>query len=351
MNAPLNGYVMETSGLKLVQPPGLRSPRQRISYDSQEVQENLIHAFDGLIPYMNVIDGDYVQYHWDDGSGRDSCAESVPVESMAALPKGEMLRLMQGWIMLRKLAQNPNLPAGMDTMMLNFRIPDPRIAPKCYRVYKCPKTRQQKIHICWGYESSKMPSIPIDRAVAAFFGVTVENITSLLATSMVNHATTESIPLPSQTTLHASQYINDSNEGKRHNKWIWLSVGMAAAITLLSCIVMAGRMNEKNNEANAVVKHALPVATSPRTLPVSMRTPQKAEESSKPLYNAVNSSPMVSVPAPSLDAAVMVTKESAQTQAIGVESMLTRQKISVRKIASDFVVKPSVDGVLLPTAP
>ena len=350
MNTPLNGYVMETSGLKLVQPPGLRSPRQRISYDSQEVQENLIHAFDGLIPYMNVIDGDYVQYHWDDGSGRDTCAESVPVESMAALPKGEMLRLMQGWIMLRKLAQNPNLPAGMDTMLLNFRIPDPRRAPTYYRVYKCPKTRQQKIHICWGYESSKLPSIPIDRAVAAFFGVSVENISSLLATSMVNHATTE-LPVPSQTALHSSQSLNDSNGSKSRNLWIWIGVGIAAVIAFLSSIIIIGIFNKDNNEDYVANKHALPEVVTQMTVPVSMSAPQVVANTSESLQNSVVTASTVSVPTPSLDAAVMVAQESPQSQAIGIESMFSGQNISNRKASSDFAVKPTIDGVLMPSSP
>ncbi len=227
----MKGHVIDMAGLKMVQPPGLRSPKQRITYVSAEVQEHLCLAFGGILPWMQVVDDDYARYLWDEGDGRDTCAESLPVESMAAIPKGEMLRLMEGWIMLRKLAQNPELPPGMDTILLNFRIPDPRHAPDFYRVYRCAKTGRQRMHVLWGFESPKRPSVPVDRAVAALFGVPVDNIGSILATSFASHGTTEMVPTSATRRTTATQ-VPVAPAPTRHGGFprAWVAAGLGIAL-------------------------------------------------------------------------------------------------------------------------
>jgi hypothetical protein len=175
-----NYVLIDTSQLQLISSPGLNSPKESIDYYVQSVQQILSECFQGIFP--NIVQSqEGLAYQLVDNGGLDRCSRSVPANSISDIPKGEVMKLMEGWIRLRRHMQG-EFSKTLKSILLNFRVPDPQTSIQFYRIEQFGG--QTKLLIFWGYQSIEKPCIPIEKALSQFLDVTTGHLQSILSTSI-----------------------------------------------------------------------------------------------------------------------------------------------------------------------
>jgi hypothetical protein len=190
--SPATTLVLDTTGLSPIQPSGFVPPSQRVRYSDPIVQDFLRQAFQGQFPRLETSDGKSATYRHENPAA-DSFASSAAVASMQDFPQAEVMRLLQGWITLRKLVMEATVPEGARSLLLNLKIPDPRVAHHCYRV-RAPEGGDRKLYVLVGFEGPAAPSVALEEGIAAMLNVPAMQLESLLATSMA--------PTGNTTRLH-----------------------------------------------------------------------------------------------------------------------------------------------------
>jgi len=184
--------VLDTTDLSPIQPSGFVPPSQRVRYSDPVVQDFLRQAFQGQFPRLEASDAKSATYRHENPAA-DSFASSAAVISMQDFPQAEVIRLLQGWITLRKLVMEATVPEGARSLLLNLKIPDPRVAHHCYRV-RAPEGGDRKLYVLVGFEGPAAPSVALEEGIAAMLNVPAMQLESLLATSMA--------PTGNTTRLH-----------------------------------------------------------------------------------------------------------------------------------------------------
>jgi hypothetical protein len=177
-----NTLVLDTTGLSPIQPSGFVPPSQRARYSDPLVQSFLWQAFRGQFPRLESMENDSAVYRHENPA-TDSFASSVAAASIQDIPQAEVMRLLQGWITLRKIAMESTVPEGVRSLLMNLKIPNPRVAPSFYRVQGAPGGNK-KLYVLIGFEGPAVPSVALEEGIAAMLNVPPAQLESLLATSM-----------------------------------------------------------------------------------------------------------------------------------------------------------------------
>lgn len=247
--------VLDTTGLKPIQPSGFVPPSQRVGYSDPLVQDLLRKAFRGQFPRLDYVGEDSAVYRHENPA-TDSFASSTVANSIQDLPQPEVMRLLQGWIALRKIAMEPTVPEGVRALLMNLKIPDPRVAPSLYRVQGIADDRK-KLYILIGFEGPAVPSIALEEGIAAMMNVPPSQLESLLAVSMapnINASTAD----PEEVA--ATSESPDRTKSRRTGKGLAL---VGVAVLLVASLGVAGSMNGKPSEASMAEEHKPEAAVSP----------------------------------------------------------------------------------------
>ena len=168
-----NYVTIDTTKKSAVVPAGLASPKKSICYHHPAVQKILSESFTRLLPLI-VESEDGLAYQLMDEKGQDRCSKSEPAKNIADIPKSELLKLMEGWIRLRRRLQDEALSKKVKSILLNFKVPDPRNSIQQYRVEKWGD--QKRLIVFWGYEAEGAPCVSIEKALSIYLEVPVEPI-------------------------------------------------------------------------------------------------------------------------------------------------------------------------------
>lgn len=222
--------IIDTSLWKPVQSPGLRAPRNQVPYDSPEVQSVLTEAFGVMFPNIIEEKRGFKRYTAINVQNKDVMQLAKPVKNINDIPKAEMMRLMEGWIRLRRKLQEGEISKGVSAILLNFRVPNPRQCLDRYMLYK--EGDEQRLVIRWGYETKDEPAVSLERAISILMDVPLGHMRSILSTSM--SPTTSTVPvgqmLASAAAGEGGRKVNGSFSKVGNNKVIF---GIVAV-----CVVM-----------------------------------------------------------------------------------------------------------------
>ncbi|WP_018969595.1 hypothetical protein [Rubritalea marina] len=175
--------LIDTKVWKTVQVPGLQSPKHQLSYDSTEVQRVLKESFNMMFPEIVTGRNGEKRYQVLNKAGEDIIPEVEPAKNINDIPRAEMMRLMEGWIRLRRKVQEGGVPARASSILLNFRVPNPRESLDRYMIHT-DRSGEQKLVIRWGYENEDHRAVSLERAISVLMDVPLGHMRSILSTTM-----------------------------------------------------------------------------------------------------------------------------------------------------------------------
>ncbi|MFC4991743.1 hypothetical protein [Rubritalea tangerina] len=302
--------LIDTKEWKPVQSPGLRAPRHQLSYDSEEVQKVLAESFKTMFPSIVTEKKGVKRYQILNSSGVDIFPRAKPAKNIGDIPRAEMLRLMEGWIRLRRKLQEEEIPSKVGGILLNFRVPNPRDSLDRYMLYK--EGDEQRLVIRWGYETKDNRAVSLERAISILMDVPLGHMRSILSTSMT--PTTSTVPVGQ---MLASAQAGEGG-GKRSggvgsgNKAM---LGFAAVGVVALCLGGVLIANAMNREPEVQL---VPVQAFDTTLEVE-------EVVAEPDLEEINEAPEVAevAEAPEVEEPVVVAKveeaESEKKEAVVAE--------------------------------
>ncbi|MGJ8674015.1 hypothetical protein [Rubritalea sp.] len=216
--------IIDTEQWRPVQSPGLRAPRHQVPYDSPEVQNILSESFRVMFPNIVEVNSGVKRYTAMNVHQEDVLLKAVAVKNMNDIPKAEMMRLMEGWIRLRRKLQEGEIPKEVSSILLNFRVPNPRQSLDRYMLYK--EGDEQRLIIRWGFETKDNPAVSLERAISILMDVPLGHMRSILSTSMSPTTSTVAV---GQMVVSA---VADEDENKVNN-----SIGSAGNYRVMFGIV------------------------------------------------------------------------------------------------------------------
>lgn len=219
--------IIDTSKWKAVQSPGLKAPRHQLSYDSVEIQHVLAESFGAMFPSIVEEKNGIKRYSFLNKAGVDQFSKLKPAKNIGDIPRAEMLRLMEGWIRLRRKLQEEAVPSKVGSILLNFRVPNPRESLDRYMLYKVGD--EERLVIRWGYETKDDRAVSLERAISILMDVPLGHMRSILSTTMT--ATTATVPVGQMLTSATSQ-VNNGVKSAPQRKVI-VGIALAACSTLV----------------------------------------------------------------------------------------------------------------------
>ncbi len=93
------------------------------------------------------------------------------------------MKLLQGWLALRKLVMEETISENVRTLLMNLRIPDPNLSPWFYCVQSLPNG-QSKLYVIIGFEGPDLQTVSLEEGISAMLNVPQSQLESLLSTSM-----------------------------------------------------------------------------------------------------------------------------------------------------------------------
>ncbi len=258
-------FVLDIRQLRPIQPSGFVPPRQRKTYASPDVQEFLQQAFGGLFPTLQLLDDGGAEYvHVT--AGVETCGRSRSVASARELPRGEVMKILEGWISLRKEIMEASTCEGIRSLLLNLRVPDPGKSISLYRIYDAPSGKPG-IHILYGFESPEFPSVPVEQAVAAILGMEVDQLDSLLFASMKPSGTTAAVPGLAEVPMQ-----NPQRPWQAIVPFVFLAAALAATGTFLATRYAENR--DPTSPASSLVATPTPLPNGTPALPADPPVPK-----------------------------------------------------------------------------
>jgi hypothetical protein len=247
--------VFDTTGLKPIQPSGFVPPSQRTDYSDPLVQDLLKEAFGDQFPKLESVERNTAIYRHDDPAVR-SLVDCVAAQSIQDIPQAEIMRLLQGWIVLRKIVIETTVPQGVRSLLMNLQVPDPRVAPRFYRV-SGSKNEEKKLFVLIGFEGPDAPSMALEEAIATMLNVKPSQLESLLATSMGS-----SVPVtPRVTTVQAPASVAKPSAGAKNAVLL-----CSSAALLIFAVGTVWKLNARPSH----IQEAPPAAITP---PSTVATP------------------------------------------------------------------------------
>jgi len=143
---------IDTSRYQLLQEPGLRPPKERLTYASPEVQELVGRCFGHLLPRIHFDSEGRPYYELLDENGNDRCVQSRSISEMEEIPAEELFLLDEGLRELHALSGDPSLDSRLRRLLAEFQLPDPESELRRYRLYEQPDGRRCLL-VMWGFSA------------------------------------------------------------------------------------------------------------------------------------------------------------------------------------------------------
>ncbi|MFC5050600.1 hypothetical protein ACFPK9_08245 [Rubritalea spongiae] len=321
--------IIDTNQWKPVQSPGLRAPRHQVPYDSPEVQNLLSEAFGVMFPNIVEVKRGVKRYTAVNVHQKDVMLEAKPVKNINDIPKAEMMRLMEGWIRLRRKLQEGVVSKGVAGILLNFRVPNPRQSLDKYMLYK--EGEESRLIIRWGYETKEEPAVSLERAISILMDVPLGHMRSILSTSMA--PTTSTVPVGQMVASAAvgegGRKLAGSIGGTGNYKVLFGVV--AVSVVMLSLGILGISKALTTQEQSVPSTNPTEVLSSPPVQEAVVAEPVDTEEleefkntKSSEFVEVENTPVVVEVeekePIPSLDSIVL--EQEAQDTQVGLSEML-----------------------------
>jgi hypothetical protein len=282
--------VFDTTGLKPIQPSGFVPPSQRTGYSDPVVQDFLQDAFGGQFPKLESFKENAAVYR-NENPAAGSLIDCVAAKSLKDIPQPEIMRLLQGWITLRRSVMETAAPEGVRSLLMNLRIPDPRVAPHFYRIGNV-KTADPKLYVLTGFEGPTAPSVTLEEGIAAMLQVSPSQLESLLASSMTSSPST-----PSSTAVHSAPAGKSHSSPSAPSGVRNVALLFASAALFIFAVGVVWKMNSRQASAPA---HELTTTHAP---PVSPRHEiEPAQEVPPPVTQPVVSAAEPAAPPPAASA-------------------------------------------------
>lgn len=232
-------YFIDTSTMLPITPPGFASPKDQISYTNEEFQDIVIESFGTLFPRIVTSDRSIYYELMDERKKTELISISTPAKSIQDIPKSEVMRLLEGWIRLRRYAQEPMLPSQLRALILNFKVPDPDKSIDSYRLVSL--RGKVSLHVLWGFQSALNHSVTLEQALSKLLEVPSDQLISLMASS-VKPNMTSSVPIPTYTTV---QQLAESARMAKHKGRIPIAVASAAAVLAIGMVLVVMTRNDR----------------------------------------------------------------------------------------------------------
>jgi hypothetical protein len=309
--------VFDTTGLKPIQPSGFVQPSQRTGYSDPVVQNFLKEAFGGQFLKLESFKENAAIYrHENPAAG--SLIDCVTAKSHKDIPQPEIMRLLQGWITLRRTVMETAASEGVRSLLMNLRIPDPRVAPHFYRIGNA-KSEDPKLYVLTGFEGPAAPSVALEEGIATMLNVNPSQLESLLATSMTPSAT-NLYPMPAQKPVSTPA----PSLGVRN-----IALLCASAALLIFAVGFVWKMNSQPAPAATNPLVTTPQAVAPNRQAIEP-TPQAPSPAVQPVVSSAepapppHGSPTKAAPLPTLDAmSTGVQPDAATSQPASQPTNLT----------------------------
>ncbi|MGJ8674013.1 hypothetical protein [Rubritalea sp.] len=239
--------IIDVKAWSLVQTPGLKSPIKLLDYDDCSVQTVLAESFGVMFPNIVKLKRGVKRYEALSTTQTNVMELAKPVKEMSGIPKAELMRLIEGWIRLRRKLQDGVIDDKVTPILLNLRVPDPRHSLDRYMLYKDDDGGEDRLVICWAYETMMKPCICLEQAIAILMGVPLSTMRSMLSTSM----------LPSDATVPVCQMVLSPEVSGGVNKAPSIGKGYigVAAILLLSISIGVYAMSDEPSIGDIVSRH------------------------------------------------------------------------------------------------
>lgn len=224
------------------------SPKgNNIDYTHPEVQKILIENFGIIFPKIAITDAGpayQVLFY----NNRKKEINFISAKSIADIPTHDLHTLLEGWIRIRRIIQDPSIDKNVKSIILNLRLPDPEKSIQQYIIAECKGDKG--LIVSWGYDSDKVPSCPIDEALSKLLKVPKRELQKMLRTATAPETTTDSINVNTDT-IQALSAPKNSNENPEKNTSKNTAIFLAA---ILSCTIIVASiamkfMLQQNKEA------------------------------------------------------------------------------------------------------
>jgi hypothetical protein len=285
---------LDITDLKPIQPSGFVPPSQRTGYSDPFVQGLLSQAFGGQFPRLESIEKNVARYRYDHPE-EATLGDMAAARSIEDIPQAEAMRLLQGWITLRRIVMESTSPEGVRSLLMNLRIPDPRVAPCFYRVSD-PPNGDRKLFILIGFEGPSAPSVTLEEGLAAMLDVKPSQLESLLATSIAPSKSAARETHPEASTANAAAPVMVRPPGSKNIALLCSSVAL-----LLFALAIVWKLNERPSPSAPSLQIAAtlqPVVPAPE-LPTVSSAPETIAPPGSSSASVPRSAP---APLPTLDA-------------------------------------------------
>ena len=225
--------VIDANKWEPIQSPGLRAAKHQLAYDSQKIQMVLSESFSTMFPSIVDVNKKEKRYQSVNSSGRDIFSQAVPAKNLSDIPRAETMRLMEGWIRLRRKLQEENHADNVTAILLNFRVPNPRQSLDRYMIYK--KGDEKRLIIRWGYETKEEKAVSLERAISILMDVPLGHMRSILSTTMSQ--TTSTVPVgPLLAAEEARELFERENGAVKKASKLPMLAAVAGFLVLLGSV-------------------------------------------------------------------------------------------------------------------
>lgn len=280
-------------------------------------------------------------------SGRNLVLDAAPVKNIGDVPRAEMMRLMEGWIRLRRRLQEEKIPNELQPILLNFHVPNPRRSLDRYRIYQ--QGDDKRLFILWGFEEKDAPAISVERAIALLMDVPLGNLRSILSSSMP--ANTGTVPIRASVE-EAEKRIQEVKQRKESQGGAKVLLGIVAAVFVLLAGVGAyaltqGAKEEPQPVETIVIREQVIQAPAPEKVeepaPEAVEPAAVEEVAAEPASQPVQPVKVEEPVKPAANPMDLMAKSEAQgkpeAEAPLLEGMLGKPKPDIEKMMSNGAKK------------
>ena len=172
---------IDTKRYHLLEESGLRAPGQRWTYRSPEVQRLVQAAFGDLLPVICFSEDEIPYFEAFDESGRELCSLSQHIQSGEDVPRSETIRLLEGYLNMQVMAQDPMVEPRLRAIAGTFRLPHPVRERRFYRLYT-DLQGETRLLVLWGFggKAAARSTVPVGEALACLLGTSAEEISTVV---------------------------------------------------------------------------------------------------------------------------------------------------------------------------
>lgn len=254
---------------KPIRSTSLADDRNGIDYRDIRLQEIVRDAFQDIFPSIVQIDQKWV-YQLLSKSGKDRCSRATLINQFQEIPASEINRLLEGWIVLRRIAMEGGISNDLHSILLNFRVPHPEKSIDCYRLEK--RNGKEKLIVLWGYESDSTPSISLEKALVLMLGVQRESLNKTLKNAISELKQGERVKIDTdfvnaipQSVPSASVLVHTNIKAQKKKRGNILIPALLSIALVISILWGAGLLKKEQPSLTAHAQERATVLTTATT--------------------------------------------------------------------------------------